>query len=150
MKKYIKPYSDEVKQIVQCLADERVRQGIPLRTLAAELGVYPNWVQQVLDAQRNPQLDSVVKVGNALGITFSMDNTRRYDYDASGLIDLLAKARTYQEISTRELAEMTGLALPSVTGTLSHRTMPRLNGFLLIADALGVKLELYSGSNKLL
>lgn len=144
MKYYTKPYSDNVKQIIQCLKDERIAQGISIRDLAANLGVYPNSIQQILDINANPQLDSIVKVGNALGTTFSVSNTRSYDVGANGIIDLLAKASTYQEISTRELAEMTGLTQPEIYKILSHKTKPRLNAVLLIAKALGVGLELYT------
>lgn len=144
MKYYTKPYSDNVKQIIQCLKDERTAQGISIRDLAASLGVYPNSIQQILDTNANPQLDSIVKVGNALGTTFSVSNTRSYDMGADGIIDLLAKARTYKEISTRELAKMTGLTPPEICKILSHKTTPRLNAVLLISKALGVGLELYT------
>ena len=112
--------------------------------MADSLGVYPNAIHRYLNPASNPQLDNIVRLGNALGITFSTSNTRKYDNSAEQLIDLLSKAKDYQGLSTRELAEMTGITQPSICNILNHSVMPRLNAFLLLAMALGIDLEMYS------
>ena len=140
----VNSYIDNTREVIQFLADFRSRQGISIRALADSLGVYPNAIRQYLNPASNPQLDSIVRLGNALGITFSTNNTRKYDNSADQLIDLLADARAYQQITTRELSEMTGITQPSICNILNHSVMPRLNAFLLLAGALGVDLEMYS------
>ncbi len=138
------PYIDNTKEVIQFLADSRSQQGISIHSLADSLGVYPNAIRQYLNPASNPQLDNIVRLGNALGITFSTSNTRKYDNSAEQLIDLLSKAKDYQGLSTRELAEMTGITQPSICNILNHSVMPRLNAFLLLARALGIDLEMYS------
>ena len=138
-----KSYVSEVSDIINYLSDVRKQRNISIRALAADLGVYPNAVQQWLNPNHNISVDCLVKLGNALGITFSTSNTRKYACSADELIDLLTKAKTYCELSTRELAELTKLPQPSICGILSHKIKPRLNSYLLLADALGIELELY-------
>lgn len=138
------PYIDNTKEVIQFLADSRSQQGISIRSLADSLGVYPNAIRQYLNPASNPQLDNIVRLGNALGITFSTSNTRKYDNSAEQLIDLLSKAKDYQGLSTRELSKMTGITQPSICNILNHSVMPRLNAFLLLAGALGIDLEMYS------
>lgn len=145
MREYnLKPYDDGVADVINYFSEVRKSKGLTIRGIASELGVYPNAVQQWLDPSKNPSLDSIVTFGNALGITFSMSNTRNYDCSAEQLVKCLSKARTYEELTTRELAEMTGIVLPSIIGILNGSICPRLNAFLIIADALGVELEMYT------
>ena len=141
---YRKPYGTEVAEIINYLSEIRKSSGISIRTLAADMGVYPNAVQNWLNPNKNSSLDNIVSLGNHLGVTFSMSNTRKYDCSADELINCLLKAKEYQELNTREIAEMTGITQPSVAGILGHRIMPRLNAFLLIATALELELELYT------
>ena len=140
----LKPYGDNTREVIQFLNDVRKQHGISIRELARNLGVYQNTIQNYLDVNKNPQLDNIVKLGNALGITFSMSNTRKYDNSAEQLVGLLDKAKYYQELSTRDLAEMTGIAQPHISNILSQKRMPRLNTFLILADALGIDLEMYA------
>lgn len=133
-------YSDHTRQIISELASARIRQGISLRDLAYELNVYPNAIQQILNPDKNPSIENIVKVGNALGLRFTMSNTRNLDCTAKELVDLLAKERIYQEITTRELATLTGIVQPTICHTLSYQVVPRLDAFLKIADALNIEL----------
>ena len=144
MKTYIKkPIGDKNREVIEFLRDVKQNEGVSIRSLARTLDVYPNSIEQWLNPNGNPQLDSFVRLGNALGVSFSTNNTRKYVNSAEQLIDLLNKAKIYNEFSTRDLSEMTGVVQPSISGILSHKIMPRLNVFFLIADALGVELELY-------
>ena len=144
MKTYVKkPIGDKIREIIEFLEEVRESQGISYRELARMFDVYPTAVHNWLDPKKNPQLDSIINLGIALGVTFSTSNTRKYVNSAEQLIDLLNKAKEYYEFSTRDLAELTGITQPSISGILSHRVMPRLNAFFLIADNLGVDLELY-------
>lgn len=138
-----KSYADGVADTINYLSDVRKQHGISLRALASSIGVYGNSVQQWLNPNTNISMDSLVRLGNALGVTFSTSNTRSYDCSAEQLVELLQKAKVYQELTTRDLAEMTGITQPSIAGILGHRIMPRLNAYLLLADALGVDLEMY-------
>lgn len=140
----VKPIDDRTKEILAFLSDRRKSLGISVRALAAAMGVYPNQIQQWLNLQGNPQMDNLVRLGTALGIHFSMSNTKKYADSAEELVGLLDKAKTYYELSTRDIAEMTGIVQPSVANIIGHRVMPRLNTFILLADALGVELELYT------
>ena len=144
MKTYIKPIDDRTKEIINLLADRRKSLGLSVRALAASMGVYPNQIEQWLNPQANPRMDNLVRVGNTLGIHFSMSNTRKYADSSEALVDLLGKAKAYNEVSTRDIAEMTGISQPGVVNILRHRVMPRLNTFILLSDALGVELELYT------
>lgn len=143
MQTHIKPMGEYNPKILQAINDERIAKGISIRQLAHNLGVYPNSVQQWLNPNTNIQMDNLVMLGNALGITFSLSNTRRQDNTAYQLIDLLRKAKSYQELTTRDLAELTGITQPSIVGIFSHKIMPRLNAFLLLAQALGLEFELW-------
>lgn len=125
-----KSYVDSVADIINYLSDIRKQQGISIRGLASSVGAYPNTVEQWLNPNSSISMNSLVKLGNALGVTFSTSNTRSYDCSAEQLIELLQKAKVYQELSTRDLAEMTGIIQPSVAGILGHRIMPRLNAYL--------------------
>ena len=140
----VKPIDGRTKEILAFLSDRRKSLGISVRALAATMGVYPNQIQQWLNLPGNPQMDNLVRLGNALGIRFSMSNTKKYADSAEELVGLLDKAKTYYELSTRDIAEMTGIVQPSVANIIGHRVMPRLNTFILLADALGVELELYT------
>ena len=143
MPTYIKPIGEHTKEVIEFLNEVRESQGISYKELARMFNVYPTAVHNWFDTNKNPQLDSIVNLGNALGVAFSMSNTRKYVDSAEQLVNLLNKAKDYNEFSTRDLAEMTGITQPSISGILSHRIMPRLNAFLLIAEALGIYLELY-------
>lgn len=143
MQTHIKPMGEYNPKILQTINDERIAKGISIRQLARNLGVYPNSVQQWLNPNTNIQMDNLVMLGNALGITFSLSNTQRQDNTAYQLIDLLRKAKLYQELTTRDLAELTGITQPSIVGIFSHKIMPRLNAFLLLAQALGLEFELW-------
>ena len=138
-----KSYVDDVADIINYLSKIRKQQNISIRGLASSMGVYPNTIEQWLNPNTNISLNNLVKLGNALGVTFSTSNTRSYDCSTEQLIDLLQKEKIYQELTTRDLAEMTGITQPGVVGILDHRIMPRLNAYLLLADALGVELEMY-------
>jgi transcriptional regulator with XRE-family HTH domain len=138
-----KSYADGVADVINYLSDIRKQRGISLRALASSIGVYENSVQQWLNPNTNISMDSLVRLGNALGVTFSTSNTRSYDCSAEQLVELLQKAKVYQELTTRDLAEMTGITQPGVAGILGHRIMPRLNAYLLLASAMGIELELY-------
>jgi len=139
-----KSYVDSVADIINYLSDVREQQGISIRGLATSMGVLPNSIVQWLNPNNNISIDNLVRLGNALGVTFSTSNTRSYDCSAEQLVELLQKAKVYQELTTRDLADMTGIVQPSVAGILGHRIIPRLNAYLLLADALGVDLEMYS------
>ena len=142
MKYYRKPYGDDVTEIINYISNIRKDSGISIRKIATDIGVYPNTIQNWLNPSKNPSLDNVVYIGRYLGITFSMSNTRNPDCTDFQLIDCLAKAKDYQEITVRELAEMSGLTSSGVVNIFNHKVMPRLNTFLLLADALGVELEM--------
>ena len=139
---HLKPYGDGVADIKNYFSEVRKARELTIRGLAAELGVYPNSIQQWLDPNSNSSLDNIVDLGNALGITFSMSNTRNRNCSAKQLVACLVKAKVYEELNTRELAEMTGIVQPSIVGILNGSICPRLNAFLIIADALGVDFEL--------
>ena len=100
MKTYIKPIDDRTKEIIVALADRKKSMGISIRALATSMGVYPNQIEQWLNPQANPQMDNLVRIGNALGMHFSMSNTKKYADSAESLVDLLNKAKTYYELST--------------------------------------------------
>lgn len=139
-----KSYVDSVADTINYLSDVRKQQGISIRGLASSMRVHPNSIVQWLNPNNNISVDNLVRLGNALGVTFSTSNTRSYDCSAEQLVESLQKAKVYQELTTRDLAEMTGIVQPSVAGILGHRIIPRLNAYLLLADALGVDLEMYT------
>lgn len=138
-----KSYVDDVADIINYLSKIRKQQNISIRGLASSMGVYPNTIEQWLNPNTNISLNNLVKLGNALGVTFSTSNTGSYDCSTEQLIDLLQKEKIYQELTTRDLAEMTGITQPGIVGILSHRITPRLNAYLLLAGALGIDLEMY-------
>jgi len=140
----MKPYSKDNADIIQFLIDERIAQGISIRALASKCHVYPNQINQALAVDHSPKIDTLVKLGNSLGVTFSTSNSKFYSHNADELIEVLAQARKDQGITTRELSAMTGIVLPSICGILSHKVMPILDTYLKIASALGIELQLYS------
>ena len=137
------PYSDSVADIITTLADIRKQQGISIRSLASDIGVYPNSVEQWLNPNTDISIDNLVCLGNALGVTFSTSNTRSCDCSAERLVYLLLKEKARQSLSTRDLSLMTGITQPHISNILSHKTMPRLNAYISIANALGIELELH-------
>ena len=131
------------EEVIQYLIDERRMQNVSIRDLAETCHMWSNQLVQILTVTNNPQLDSIVLVGNALGVYFSTDTCSNYNKTAEELIDLLAEARIFREITTRELATLSGATQSSVCGILSHKIMPRLSTYLNLAHALGVELQMY-------
>jgi len=131
------------EEVIQYLIDERRLQNISIRDLAENCHMWANQLVQILTVTNNPQLDSIVLVGNALGIGFSTDTCSNYTKTAEELIDLLAEARIFKGITTRELSAMSGVTQASISGILSHKIMPRLSTYLNLANALGVEFQMY-------
>lgn len=131
------------EEVIQYLIDERRVQNTSIRDLAESCHMWSNQLVQILTVTNNPQLDSIVLVGNALGVYFSTDTCSNYDKTAEELVDLLAEARIFKGITTRELSALSGVTQSSVCGILSHKIMPRLSTYLSLANALGVELQMY-------
>ena len=131
------------EEIIQYLIDERKLQNVTICDLAESCHMWPNQVVQVLTPSKNPQLDSIVKIGNALGIGFSTDTCSNYNKTAEELIDLLAESRIFQGITTRELASRCGIPQASISNILSGKVMPRIATYLNMANALGVEFQMY-------
>ena len=140
----MKMYLDDTREIIQFLRDERAAQGISLRALATKCGMWLNQINHILDPTNSPSLDSIITVGNALGVTFTTDTSSFYDNTAEELINILADSRIQQGITTRQLAEMSGATQCSVSSILSHKVMPRLDTYIRLSQALGVELWLYT------
>ena len=139
----MRPYCKDNYRIISALKSRRIELGISLREIASACGLYPNSIEQFLNPNNSPKMDNLVMVGETLGVGFSTNTSTGHKLSAYALVEHLAMVRKDQEISTRELATMTGITQPSISNILSHKIMPTLNTYLLIGEALDVDLEMY-------